>query len=131
MLWASAMRVLSGWVAVGVAGAVLELALLALLHERLQVPLPIATALAAETFILAKFLTADRFVFRHPAPNFERLLKYHGASAGALIVYWLVINGLSELAEVPYVVAFVVGTGAAFTWSLVTNFMWVWARRQT
>jgi putative flippase GtrA len=116
-----------GWGVVGVVGAGLELLLLSLLKERLLWPLPIATLVAAEVLIVAKFLATDRFVFGYPSPDWPRLLKYHGASAGALVVYWLVINGLSLLAEVPYVVAFVVGTGAAFVWSLATNFLWVWA----
>ena len=122
-------RAVVGWLAVGVAGAGLELALLRVLREVLDWPLPVATAVAAETLILAKFVAADRWVFGHPFPAVERLLKYHGASAGALVVYWIVINALSELAGVPYVAAFVVGTGAAFAWSLVTNFFWVWATR--
>jgi putative flippase GtrA len=122
---------LAGWVAIGVAGAVLELALLRTLVEVVGWPLAIATAVAAEALILAKFLAADRWVFGHPMPGLGRLLKYHGASAGALLVYWLVINGLADLGGVPYVAAFVLGTGAAFAWSLVTNFLWVWARAQS
>ena len=46
-----------------------------------------------------------------PGPAMNRLVRYHGASAGALVVYWLVINGLAELLGLPYVAAFVVGTG--------------------
>ncbi len=120
-------RRLAGWVIVGVTGAAVELALLRVLVELAAWPLPVATAIAAEVLILAKFLAADRWVFGYLRPAVDRLLKYHGASAGALVVYWLVINGLSELAGVPYVLAFVVGTGAAFLWSSVTNFWWVWA----
>ena len=74
----------------------LELALLRVLYEASQWPLPIATAVAAEVLILAKFLAADRWVFGHPWPNCSRLVRYHGASAGALVVYWLVINALAE-----------------------------------
>jgi putative flippase GtrA len=105
----------------------MELALLRLLFELLGWPLPVATALAAEVLILGKFITTDRLVFGHASPTMNRLLRYHGAAAGALLVYWLVINGLAEFRGVPYVAAFVVGTAAAFLWSLVTNFLWVWA----
>jgi hypothetical protein len=41
-------------------------------------------------------------------------------------VYWLVVNALSLLLGMVYVAAFVVGTAAAFSWSLLTNFLWVW-----
>jgi len=112
----------------GVVAAVAELGLLRLLVEVLAWPLPVATAVAAEMLILAKFLIADRWVFNHAWPAWDRLLRYHGASAGALVVYWVVINALAAIASTPYVVGFVLGTGAAFGWSLVTNFLWVWAK---
>jgi putative flippase GtrA len=121
-------RVVS-WVVLGVAASLIELGLLRLLYEMLGWPLAVATAVAAEVLILGKFVVADRWVFNHPWPTWDRLLRYHGASAGALAVYWLVINGLAALIGLPYVVAFVLGTGAAFAWSLLTNFLWVWAAK--
>ena len=119
-------RRLLGWFVLGLTASLLELALLRGLYELLQWPLPIATAVAAEALILVKFLLNDRLVFNHSAPTFGRLVRYHGASAGALVVYWLLVNALSLFLGVVYIVAFVVGTAAAFTWSLVTNFLWVW-----
>jgi putative flippase GtrA len=121
------LRKVLSWSALGVGASVVELGLLRALYEGLLWPLPLATAVAAEILILAKFLIADRWVFGHPLPAWDRLLKYHGASAGALLVYWLAINGLAEFLGLPYVAAFVVGTGAAFAWSLMSNFLWVWA----
>ena len=117
-----------GWTVLGVSAAAAELALLRALVEGLQVPLPVATALAAETLILVKFLVADRWVFGHPRPAVDRAIKYHGACAGALVVYWLVINALATLLGVPYALGFLIGTGASFVWSLLTNFLWVWDR---
>jgi putative flippase GtrA len=117
----------AGWFLLGLAGSVVELGLLRGLYELMHWPLPLATLVAAEVLILAKFLLNDRFVFGHAFPTPLRLVRYHGASAGALLVYWLVINALTLLAGVVYVAAFVVGTAAAFTWSFVTNFLWVWA----
>jgi putative flippase GtrA len=114
------------WALLGLTASLIELALLRGLYEGLSWPLPIATAVAAEVLILAKFLANDRFVFGHLWPNLARLVRYHGASAGALVVYWLALNGLTLGLAVPYVAAFVIGTGAAFTWSLITNFLWVW-----
>jgi putative flippase GtrA len=96
------------------------------LYELLEWPLPIATAVAAEVLIMVKFLLNDRLVFSHAWPTLGRLVRYHGASAGALVVYWVVINALSLFLGVVYVIAFIVGTAAAFTWSLLTNFLWVW-----
>jgi len=118
-------RVVS-WFVLGVVAAGVELALLRVLVELVEWPLPIATAVAAEALILAKFAIADRWVFGHPRPALDRLVRYHGACLGALVVYWLTINGLAEFLGLPYVLAFVLGTAASFAWSLVTNFLWVW-----
>jgi putative flippase GtrA len=123
------LRRLAGWFVVGVSGAVVELAVLRTLYEVVGWPLPVATAVAAEALILAKFLVTDRWVFRHARPGVDRLLKYHAACAGAFVVYWVVINGLAEFAGVPYIAAFVAGTAASFAWSLATNFLWVWVSR--
>ena len=120
-------RRVAGWVLIGLTASLVELALLRLLYEVLQWPLPVATATAAEILILLKFVVTDRLVFGHASPAMERLLRYHGASAGAFIVYWLVINGLAEVVGLPYIAAFLIGTAAAFTWSLMSNFLWVWA----
>ncbi|HEY0584146.1 MAG TPA: GtrA family protein [Chloroflexota bacterium] len=125
------MRRVVSWVALGVVAAGVELVLLRVLYEGLGVPLVVATAVAAEALILGKFLVADRWVFNHRTPSWDRLLRYHGASAGAFVVYWLAINGLVELLAIAYPIAFVLGTGAAFAWSLVTNFLWVWAQPGT
>ena len=125
-MWQS--RRVANWFVLGMAASLVEFGLLRVLHETLGWTLPVATAVAAEVLILGKFLIADRWVFNHKWPTWPRLLRYHGASAGALVVYWLVINGLAALTDLPYVVGFVLGTGAAFTWSLLTNFLWVWAK---
>jgi putative flippase GtrA len=119
-------RRLASWLVLGVTASLLELALLRLLYEVMDWPLPIATVVAAEVLIVFKFLLNDRLVFNHAWPTLGRLVRYHGASAGALVVYWLVVNALSLALGVVYVIAFLVGTAAAFTWSLLTNFLWVW-----
>jgi putative flippase GtrA len=122
------MRRLAGWFVIGLGGALLELALLRQLIELAHWSLPVATAVAAEVLILAKFVVADRWVFGHGDPALDRLLRYHGASAGAFVVYWLVINGLTQFVGLEYVIAFILGTAASFAWSLLTNFLWVWAQ---
>jgi dolichol-phosphate mannosyltransferase len=123
-MWAR--RRVVGWFLLGLTASVLELGLLRVLVDTLQVNLPLATAIAAEVLILFKFVLNDRLVFNHAWPSLGRLVRYHGASAGALVVYWLVVNALSLFLGVLYVAAFVVGTAAAFAWSLLTNFLWVW-----
>jgi putative flippase GtrA len=114
------------WAALGVGAAVVEWALLRFLVEGLAAPSWLASALAAEALILARFVIADRWVFLHARPSFGRLARYQGACMGALLVYLVTFNALVGGFGVPIAVGFVVGTGASFVWSLVTNFLWVW-----
>lgn len=122
-------RQLSGWLVVGVAAAGLEFGLLRLLTNGLGLALWLSSAVAAEVLILGRFLVMDRWVFRHARPSLERLLRYQGACLGALLVYWLVINTASGALGLPDWIGFLVGTGAALGWSLLTNFLWVWRGR--
>jgi putative flippase GtrA len=121
-------RRVAGWTVLGLGAAAAELGLLRVLYEGLTLPLPLATALAAEALIVVKFLIADHWVFGHRRPNLDRLLRYHGACGGALAVYWVVINLLAGGLGVPYTIAFILGTAGSFVWSLLSNFLWVWHR---
>jgi putative flippase GtrA len=114
------------WFALGVIGFVLELGLLAILHQWLGMHLWMASAVAGETMILGRFLTNDRFVFGHATPSFGRCWRYHVASAGSFTVSWLVLNGSAHALQVPYPVAAFLGSAASFVWSALTNFLWVW-----
>ncbi len=127
-LSAERLRQVGTWALLGVVALVAELSLLSFLVEIVRLPLWIASALAAETLILARFAAMDRWVFGHTRPAWERLVRYHGASAGALVVYWVAINAAVGLLGIQYLLAALAGTGASFLWSLVTNFLWVWAR---
>jgi putative flippase GtrA len=120
-------RRVATWFVLGLTASLIEFGLLRALYEGLAWPFPLATIAAAEILILVKFLVADRWIFAHRLPSMGRLLRYHGASAGALVVSWVVINALVVALGVPYPLAFVLSTGAAFAWSLVSNFLWVWA----
>jgi putative flippase GtrA len=115
-------------VVLGVLAFGAELALLVLLHQRLRWPLWLASALAAESVLLARFASTDRFVFGFVHPSFGRCGRFHVASAGAFTISWLVLNGSASLLGVSYVVATFLGSAAAFVWSALTNFLWVWRR---
>jgi putative flippase GtrA len=114
------------WAALGAGAAVVEFELLRLLVEALAVPPWLASAIAAEALILARFVIADRWVFAQTRPTLGRLVRYQGACMGALLVYLAVFNALVGGFGVAVTAAFVVGTAASFAWSLTTNFLWVW-----
>jgi putative flippase GtrA len=116
----------AGWFFLGVLAFAFELGLLAVLHQMLHCPLWLASALAAEIILLSRFLSTDRLVFGYSRPSFSRCWRFHAAAAGAFVASWLVLNGSADLLSVPYPVAAFFGTVAAFLWSAVTNFLWVW-----
>ena len=97
-----------------------------MLNQWLRLPMWLASALAAEFVLLGRFLTTDRLVFGCARPNLDRCIKFHTAAVGSFIVSWLVLNGSVQLLEVHFAIAALVGSVAAFIWSALSNFLWVW-----
>ncbi len=118
----------AGWFGLGVLAFVFELAVLALLHQYLRWPLWLASAVAAEIVLLARFLSTDRLVFGYERPTFGRAWRFHVSAAGSFAISWLVLNASAALLGLPYGLALFAGTVASFVWSSLTNFLWVWRR---
>jgi putative flippase GtrA len=121
-------RQFAGWFALGVVAFAAEVVVLGALHQGLGWPLWLASAAAAESLLLGRFLSTDRFVFGHAGPTFGRCWRFHAAALGSFAISWLVLNGSAALLDVSYVVAAFLGSVAAFVWSSLTNFLWVWRR---
>jgi putative flippase GtrA len=115
-----------GWFALGVLAFGVELIALAVLHQWLRVPLWIASALAAEFVLLGRFLSTDRFVFGYLTPSFGRCWRFHVSALGSFTVSWIVLNSAAVMLGAQYVLAAFLGSVAAFAWSGLTNFLWVW-----
>ena len=115
----------AGWFVLGVLAFGLEIALLAVLHQWLRMPLWVASAIGAEVVILGRFLTTDRFVFGYASPSLARCWRFHAAALGSFAVSWIALNSSAMLLELPYVAAAFLGSVAAFVWSGLTNFLWV------
>ena len=120
------LRQFAGWFILGVVAFGAEVALLGLLHQGLKVPLWLASAVAAECVLLARFVSTDRLVFGYAVPTLARCGRFHGAALGSFVVSWIVLNGTASVFGVPYVAAAFLGSVAAFVWSGLTNFLWVW-----
>jgi putative flippase GtrA len=120
------LRRFGGWFVLGVAAFGGEVVLLSVLHQWLKCPLWLASALAAECVLLGRFLSTDRLVFGYNAPSLARCGRFHGAAVGSFAVSWIVLNGTAMAFGAPYVAAAFFGSVAAFIWSGLTNFLWVW-----
>jgi len=115
-----------GWFALGVLAFGVELILLAILHQWLRAPLWIASAVAAELVLLGRFFSTDRFVFGYARPSLGRCWRFHVSAFGSFTVSWIVLNSAAVMLGAQYVVAAFLGSVAAFAWSGLTNFLWVW-----
>jgi putative flippase GtrA len=124
--WPARVIQFGAWFGLGVLAFGIELVLLAVLHQWLGIHLWLASALAAEIVLLGRFVSTDRLVFRHAAPTFGRCWRFHVAALGSFTVSWVVLNGSAHTLEIPYTVAAFLGSVAAFVWSGLTNFLWVW-----
>jgi putative flippase GtrA len=118
----------SGWFVLGVLAFGFEVGLLAVMHQWWGMHLWLASALAAEIVLLGRFLSTDRLVFGHVTPSLQRCWRFHLAALGSFTVSWLVLNASAHVLACPYAVAAFLGSIAAFGWSGVTNFLWVWRR---
>ena len=119
-------RQFAGWFVLGVAAFGAEVAMLGALHQWLGCPLWLASAMAAEVVLVGRFVSTDRYVFGHSHPTIGRCCRFHVAAAGSFAVSWLVLNGSAAVLDVQYVIAAFLGSAAAFVWSGLTNFLWVW-----
>lgn len=119
----------AGWFVLGLFAFGVEVALLGVLHQWLHSPLWLASATAAELVLCGRFLTTDRFVFGHSRPSFARCARFHAAAFGSFLVSWLVLNASAVVLDLHYVIAAFLGSLAAFVWSGLTNFLWVWRPR--
>jgi putative flippase GtrA len=120
-----------GWFALGVLAFGIEIVLLTVFHQWLKLSLWIASAMAAEFVLIGRFLTTDRFVFGYPTPSLGRCWRFHASALGAFAVSWLVLNAAASVLGVQYVAAAFFGSVAAFGWSGLTNFLWVWRAKAT
>ncbi|MBI4495268.1 MAG: GtrA family protein [Chloroflexi bacterium] len=119
-------RVVRWWI-VGLVSLGGDLGAIYLAHERLGLPLPVAALVAAEAIQLLRFLANDRWVFGHRRPTWTRLWQYHVACASGAALHWVVLNSLAWLG-LYYLLATVAATGVTVSWSMLTNFGWVWRR---
>jgi putative flippase GtrA len=124
------LRQFAGWFVLGVIACAAEVVLIGLLRQGCGWPLWLASAVAAEAVLVARFLSTDRFVFGYPRPAIERGLRFQSAAVGSFAASWLVLNAVATLLHVHYAIAVLCGSLAAFCWSALTNFCWVWRPRR-
>jgi putative flippase GtrA len=123
------LRSLGRWWIVGLGFYVGGTGFLYVSRDVLHIPLLLGTLLAAEFTTLLRFLINDRWVFGHSHPTWGRLWQYHVACAGGSAIWYIVSNMLPQFG-VHYLIASTIGTACSVFFSMVTNFAWIWRKRE-
>ena len=113
---------------VGGSGAVLNTAVLYVLHRRLQMPLAAASALAAEVAVVSNYLLHDRWTFAGRAASIRRFAKFNASSLGGLTVNVLSVWSLAHIG-MPFLEANLIGIAAGFAVNFTLSSSWVWGKR--
>jgi len=116
------------WLAAGLAFMGISSALLYLLVGLLGMAVPLATFLAAEICTLLRFVVNHYWVFGARNPTLRQCIQYHMANAAAFVVWWVGANGLTW-AGVNYLIAGILAVGFSTSFSIASNFLWVWRKR--
>ncbi len=111
---------------VGSSGVVVNNGVLFVLHGLMGLALPAASVMAIESAIVTNFLLNDRWTFAQAKPTLGRFLRFNLVSLGAMVVNLVVLTTLVDLAGLHYLVANLVGIGAAFSWNFLINVRWTW-----
>lgn len=116
------------WAVVGVIFMGFNLLFLYALVDLCRLPVPVATLVTAVIGALLRFLANDGFVFQQRRPTWARLKAYCAAIALGVAVWYAVANILTWLG-VYYLVSAISATGCSVGFSLTSNFLWVWRKR--
>lgn len=117
------------WVVIGAFFLGFNLTFLYALVDRCRLPVPLATLVNAAVGVFLRFLANDRFVFQQQRPTWARFKAYCTAIALGFCVWYVVVNGLTWLG-LHYLLSAIAATACSVGFSLTSNFLWVWRKRE-
>jgi dolichol-phosphate mannosyltransferase len=113
--------------AVGLTGVVVNLLVLRLLYGELHWLPVLASALAAEASIVNNFLWNNWWTFGERTIQPVRFVRFNAAALGGLAITAGIFAVLLGRFGLPYLVAELVGIGAATAWNFAVSIFWTWA----
>lgn len=122
----SARAALPRFLAVGLAGVLVNEAMLWLLHGRAGLHLVVASALATETAILGNYAGNELFTFHLRQLDLGRLLRFNAVALGGLVLTVATLWLLQHLVAWHYLLDNLVAIGAGALWNFAVNFGWTW-----
>ena len=112
---------------IGGTGVVVNLAVLHVFFAQLHWAPAIASALAVEAAILSNFVGNNWWTFEQRTFSVFRLFKYNVVALGGLVITTVTFTGLMQWFGLSYIVADLIGIGAATAWNFVASVLWAWA----
>jgi putative flippase GtrA len=112
---------------VGCSGVIINTAVLYFLSRRLHLPLAASSAVAVEIAVISNYLLNEFWTFASGAACIRRLAKFNVASLAGLSVNVLIVWSLTRL-QMYFLIANLMGIGAAFLLNYLLSTTWVWSR---
>jgi len=112
------------WLFIGVIFVFYSSFLLYVFVDILMLKLHYASIVVGEICIVSRFLINHFFIFDNDK-IFQALIKFHIASIGGLIIWWLILNTLNFFG-IHYLVASIVAVMFSTFVNFTTSFFWVW-----
>jgi putative flippase GtrA len=117
------------WLFAGLVFMFLSTGFLYLFVDILKINMWLATLLTAESSTLLRFVVNSYWVFKVRKLSFRECWQYHLANAGSFLIWWCSTN-LLVLFGVNYLLAGILSIGLSVSFSLYSNFYWVWRIRR-
>lgn len=124
----TARRALPRFLAVGLAGVLINEAVLFLLRDAAGLPLLVASALATETAIVGNYVGNELFTFHTRKLRLQRLLRFNAVALGGLLLTVGTLAFLQPRTEWHYLVDNLLAIGAGSVWNFAANFGWTWGK---
>lgn len=112
---------------VGLGGVVVNLVIVQLLFGQLHWAEFSASAIASELAVVSNFFWNNRWTFGQRTVSPARFARFNLTSLGGILITSIIFTVLVKWLSVYYLLAQLVGIGAATSWNFVASVFWTWA----
>lgn len=116
------------WWIVGIAAMVLNIVLLDWFEGSWGMGLTVAALLSAELITIARYGVLDLWVFRNSGLSWKRCWEYHLANFSGFFLWTFIVVALGTKLHWDHKIAAIAATMVTVSWSMFTNFLWIWRK---
>ena len=116
------------WWIVGIAAMTLNIVLLDWLKVGMGMGLTVASLLSSEVITIVRYGVLDLWVFRNPGLSWKRCWEYHVANFTGFFLWTFIIVVLGNKLHWDHKLAAIAATMITVSWSMATNFLWIWRK---